>query len=132
LSYLNIDKFVYNSNYRDRIISFFRLNKLNFYDQIKYREKNFGFDPALLLLKDNITLRGYFQSEKYFKDIEAIIRDEFTFRNINNEIQVETLKQEILDNNSVSIHVRRGDYLKSKRHFDLCKTNYFLNSIMYI
>ena len=128
MSYLNIDKFVYTSNYRDRIISFLCLNKLNFNDQRKYKKRIIGFDPTILLLKDNVTLRGYFQSEKYFKNIESIIRDEFSFRNINNEIQIETLKQEILENNSVSIHVRRGDYLKSKIHFDLCKTN----SIMYI
>ena len=58
-----------------------------------------------------IYLNGYFQNERYFEDAKALIKEDFTFRedlidpvNLNLGIQ---MGQE----NSVSIHVRRGDYV---------------------
>jgi hypothetical protein len=44
------------------------------------REKYFHFDPAILNLFDNVYLDGYWQSEKYFAEIEDIIRKEFTVK----------------------------------------------------
>src|SRR3989338_8626419 len=45
-----------------------------------FAEKHFNFDENVLNIKDNSYLQGYWASEKYFKDIEKIIRKEFTFR----------------------------------------------------
>jgi hypothetical protein len=58
-------------------------------------------------------LDGYFQSEKYFAKNRAQILKDFSFPILDaaNEI----LKQNILAiNNSVSLHIRRGDYAKSE------------------
>ena len=40
-----------------------------------YREKGFGFDSDVLSLGDGTCLIGFFQSEKYFKDIEPCIQN---------------------------------------------------------
>ncbi|MDU1889293.1 MAG: alpha-1,2-fucosyltransferase [Dysgonomonas sp.] len=57
-----------------------------------------------------IYLSGYFQSEKYFSSIRKDLISDFRFPLL--DVKNEELKLKILDENSVSIHVRRGDYLK--------------------
>src|SRR5690606_38995840 len=55
-------------------------------------------------------LDGYFQSETYFQNIKEEIRERFVFPNLdkkNSEIKKQILNSE----NSVSIHIRRGDYV---------------------
>ena len=58
-------------------------------------------------------LSGYWQSEKYFKDSEAEIREAFVFKQKMSE-RNSCLAEEIQRMNSVSIHVRRGDYVTDK------------------
>lgn len=60
-------------------------------------------------IKD-IVLTGYFQSEKYFKKIRTDLLNDFQFPQL--DVQNSDLKAKILSETSVSIHVRRGDYLK--------------------
>ena len=98
------------------------------------REKHFHFDENFLHALDNSYIDGYWQSEKYFKPIEEIIRKEFTFQNEpegkNNE-----LSQLISDTCSVSIHVRRGDYVTNKviRQFHgVCSIDYYKEAVAQI
>lgn len=55
------------------------------------------------------TYSGYWQSEKYFKNVENEVRKEFTLKNVPNPSAVE-MAHRIQDTNSVAVHVRRGDY----------------------
>jgi hypothetical protein len=70
----------------------------------------FVFDPNLLAgqLKPNVYLDGFWQTEKYFSSIENIIRKDFIFKDLPDEINQKMLA-EIDSVNSVSIHVRHGD-----------------------
>ena len=44
-------------------------------------ERQFHFDEELFrLCPDHVDIRGYFQTEKYFKHIEDEIREDFTFK----------------------------------------------------
>lgn len=75
-----------------------------------YQEKSLAFEPGFLNLGENTYLDGYWQSEKYFKDFEQQIRQDFTFNHtpsVENQKLVESIKAE----NSVSVHIRRGDYV---------------------
>ena len=58
---------------------------------------------------DNVNLHDYFQTEKYFKNIEDTIRYDFTFKK---EV-VDTCKDFLstLPEEKIFMHVRRGDYL---------------------
>lgn len=76
------------------------------------RERHFHFDPRVLNAPDNTYLNGSWQSEKYFRDIESIIREEFTFRNAPDPLNME-MAEEIRGTNSISVHVRRGDYVSN-------------------
>lgn len=92
-----------------------KLNEI-FRNKIVHIEKDFNYNPLLNNLKGNlIFLEGYFQSEKYFIKYEKQIRDDFVI--------ISPLKQKTLDTidfmklvNSVSIHIRRGDYLFNEIH----------------
>jgi hypothetical protein len=72
-------------------------------------------------------LKGYWQSEDYFKKIEDIIRKEFAF-SIHLGPKNKKLLEEITNSDSVSIHVRRGDYVSdpkiSKHHIALSALYY--------
>ena len=81
-------------------------------------ERFFHFDEELFsLCPDHVTLQGYFQSEKYFKNIEQEIREDFTFKD-------EVLKpcKEMISSveSPIALHIRRTDYLtNSENHFNL-------------
>ena len=57
-----------------------------------------------------VYLDGYFQSSDFIGDAELTLRKELTFATNPNQQNTELLKQ-ISDNETVAIHIRRGDYL---------------------
>lgn len=80
-----------------------------------YNERSFAFSPEVLDLPDNIDIRGYFQSEKYFDNCRSsIIQNEFKFKDsvVNRSLQtVEKIKNDLGNNELCSVHVRLGDYI---------------------
>lgn len=74
------------------------------------KEKHFECDPEILLLGDNVYLDGYWQSEKYFIDIENEIRQSFNIKEPQTE-ENKILAEKIKNTSSVFILVRRGAYV---------------------
>lgn len=71
---------------------------------------------------------GYYQSEKYFKEITNIIRKDFTFPKPVDIINQKLINQ--IDNTeSVSIHIRRGDYLNIPNTQNICSISYYKKAI---
>lgn len=96
-----------------------------------YVERHFHFDSALLDAPDNSYLEGYRQSEKYFMDIGDIVRNEFAVITEQDEWNRQ-LAEEIKATESVSFHVRRGDFVSDKvtREFHgVCSLNYYKSAI---
>lgn len=85
----------------------------------------------VLKARGDVYLDGYWQSEKYFIDIQEIIRLELTIRNQPDPVN-RKLADHILSCNAVSIHIRRGDYvndpLVSKLH-NTCGLDYYQKCI---
>ncbi len=86
---------------------------------LKYAEKDCNFDAGVLE-KDPAYLTGYFQSETYFSDVEEEVREAFSFDEVifdglGNELKNKiTIYQMDIENTlSVSLHIRRGDYLSN-------------------
>jgi hypothetical protein len=73
-------------------------------------EKSLEFDNKNLNLYSYY--EGYWQSEKYFKDFNIQIINDFAFKNIN-ILERGIYVNDILSTNAVSIHVRRGDYVNN-------------------
>ncbi len=74
--------------------------------------KDFSFDPVFLSLTQPAYLDGYWQSYKYHECYAVQIRDELTF---NTPLSGKNLKvaEQIVRTNSVSVHIRRGDYVSN-------------------
>jgi hypothetical protein len=79
-----------------------------------YRETGLVFDPAVNGLLDGTYLRGVFQSERYFADQEAALRHDLAFADPP-DADNRTMLAEIGGSLSVSLHVRRGDYVSSPK-----------------
>ncbi|CAH1662237.1 putative O-antigen biosynthesis glycosyltransferase WbnK [Hyphomicrobiales bacterium] len=73
-------------------------------------EQGLRFDPAVAAQSGNVYLDGYWQSEQYFSDFSDILRKDFRFRHAPSPTNAEFLKRAGADN-TVSIHIRRGDYV---------------------
>ena len=92
------------------------------------------FDPQILEL-DEAYLVGYWQSDKYFTSPEVIEHLQETFSKRPQEIMHDSVSwttlQQIECCESVSIHVRRTDYLDAEhiKIHNLCSENYYKNAI---
>jgi len=93
-------------------------------------ENNLFYDPNILSFPDNIYLIGYWQSEKYFSNIRNIIKDDFTLkiktRHLNRLLDL------INRCNSVSIHIRRGDFVNNKdtnKYHGICDLGYYHSAV---
>jgi hypothetical protein len=80
-----------------------------------YREPHFHYDENFFNNNNEITLNGYFQSEKYFKEIESEIRSQFTLKQPLSKKSAQEKEKITNTPVSVSLHVRRGDYVNDKK-----------------
>ncbi len=113
----------------------FFLRKIFFhYNQSHIVEKKYNFDPDIMKLRGNVYLDGYWQSEKYFKDIESSIRLEFSFRKDVLESNKKFIDY-IHSCHSVSIHIRRGDYVtlpEANVFHGICSKDYYQRAVRHI
>lgn len=78
-------------------------------DDVKYKEE-------LKYLTGNYYLSGWFQNEKYFEEFAEIIRSEIRPRK---KIKISTELKDILEyKNTVSVHIRRGDFARYSNILD--------------
>jgi hypothetical protein len=92
--------------------------------------KKFYYEPQIESIADNTYLYGYFQTEKYFSYYLTEIRAQFQLEHEPNQMNkriIDVMKSE----NSVSVHVRRGDYLLAPFNL-LTAENYYRKAIEYI
>ena len=106
------------------------MNKL-IVDRKVVKERGFYFDPGVFNLTGHLYLEGYWQSEKYFKNIEKIIRQEFTFK-CEPDLSNRQLLNKIESVEAVSVHIRRGDYVSdtiTNQFHGVCGLEYYQQAI---
>ena len=87
------------------------------------RERGLGYNPAFETWGDGSYLHGYWQSERYFAHYADTIRTDFAFPAISTP-QNADMAARIGESLSVSLHVRRGDYLTLGAH-GVCDQAYY-------
>lgn len=102
-----------------------------YYKKSVYYEPHFHFDRNFFKASSNTMLVGYWQSEKYFTSISSVIRDTFA---ITGKLSAATVNifEQASNTNSVSIHIRRGDYVsnpETKRVHGSCDLDYYEKAI---
>lgn len=97
---------------------------------IKEKQANI-YEPKLKEQKGNLIFSGYFQTEDYFKNIRSKLLTDFSLKESLNEKNQDILLQ-IKQKNSVSLHVRRGDYVKLAHIYGVCDEKYYNQAVQYI
>lgn len=101
------------------------------YIYISGNDPEFNKSVLSLNLKKNYYMHGVWNSPKYFCGIEESIKKTFKFDNNLSEENKEIIKL-ISSTESVSIHIRRGDYLNNTSYCILSETKYYENSLNYV
>lgn len=98
-----------------------------------FQDRDFAWRPEFESLQPMCYLEGYWQDERYFLPIrqtllkDLAIKEPATGRNLE-------LSQEISQCTAVSLHVRRGDYLRpdTASHMAHCTLDYYRKAIEHV
>ena len=92
---------------------------------IQHTEQGFHYQE-IPKYDSSVLLYGYFQTEKYFKEYENEIRNLF----MSYQIEIDDEMKSIFEiNNTCSVHVRRGDFLKLPNHHPTQSIEYYNKAI---
>ncbi len=141
--YLNTDLKIDISEFEKYKLHNFTLNKFNIsakYASKKdleglniFKEKTLNFDSEVFNCDTNSYLDGYWASEKYFIKSKKNLINEFKVLNNLEDMNLEFSKL-IENSNSVSLHIRRGDYVPNsykEQLLEICDLDYYKRSIDY-
>ena len=106
-----INKQFINRSIRVLGVSRFKLGKYNYLKETRYR---YGQKFASYAL-DNTFLDGYWQCPLYFEQVKNDLLQMYTINNLSEGVL--ELGEELRSQDSVAVHVRRGDYPKKKTPF---------------
>lgn len=148
LQYFNIEEQIATKDeILDLTVSFKKHNKIKnkiqrklqllkpYYKRRYYKHKTWINDLGVLKATKNVYLDGYWAREKFFTEIKNELVGLFEIKEEFVTTDFLTLKKEIEKVNSVSLHIRRGDYaknLKTLNFFGLMSIEYYQKSIDYI
>lgn len=95
-----------------------------------YLEPHFHYDSSFESLNQPCVLEGYWQTERYFKSVPDIIRKELSPRRLPSSVLA--LQDRMQCANSISVHIRRGDYASNPefaRFHGLCSLTYYTSAM---
>jgi hypothetical protein len=94
------------------------------------REAKLAFDTSIYSHGSNLYLDGYWQSERYFADIRNTLVQELQLREPLDAVN-QRLAEEMQQQNSVSLHVRRADYVNNPTYAE-CTVDYYHRALTMI
>lgn len=88
------------------------------------------YNPKLLQYNEGL-FDGYFQCAQYYENIRDKLLKDFVPNKKPNQ-QNEKMLKKFKTTNSISLHVRRGDYVKLQHYHGLCDIDYYKKAIEFI
>ena len=95
-----------------------------------FKEKRSSYFDANVFKNKFVYLDGYWQNELYFSDIRELPLQDLTSISSISDLGVAYLEG-IKNSNSVSLHIRRGNYLNLK-NFNVLNVDYYMKAVDYI
>ena len=95
-----------------------------------FKEKRSSYFDASVFKNNSVYLDGYWQNELYFSNIRELLLQELSPNNSMNDLGFAYLDS-IKKSNSVSLHVRRGDYVNLK-NINVLDADYYMKAAKYI
>lgn len=86
------------------------------------KEEGFCYKELPSFPGRDVSLSGYFQSEKYFERHKSLIKSAFTF---SDQIQDKCKAVISSERKTTAVHFRFGDYVNNKFYCQLWETNYY-------
>lgn len=94
-----------------------------------YKEKS-SFDYYPEVFKEHKRFfDGYWQNHEYFDNIKDKVLQEFQFKKTLDATNMSIFQRILSERNSVSIHVRRGDFLNHEMYIGICGKYYYEQAI---
>lgn len=94
-----------------------------------YQEPTFHYTPIVKLQQD-FNIKGYFQSEKYFKHNYSKILEIIDFH--TKQEQVKNKYIDFFKRKTIAMHFRFGDYIHLQDNHPLMKPIYYENALKYL
>lgn len=91
----------------------------------RFNETDFNYNSSVELLPDNVDLFGYFQNERYFIHIREELLEILKFKEQHIELANNFIRKFSLNNNLISVHIRRGDYVNLQDFHPVCSIEYY-------
>lgn len=91
---------------------------------IREPDDDTSYNPEFLEAPGRCVLSGFFQSPRYFQEIEADLRRELDLSSVRWPEATADRARALADEESVAVHVRRTDFV-GRRIFDLCGMGYY-------
>lgn len=101
------------------------------YTKVVANESGYKFMKEFYSFPKNVYLNGFWQSENYFEPVKDLLREEFSIKETLSK-ENSDLCNKIVTYNSVSLHVRRGDYVTNKEsnsYHGTCSLEYYQKAI---
>ncbi|TRZ49946.1 alpha-1,2-fucosyltransferase [bacterium] len=102
-----------------------------YYKRSVFNEQYFYFDTLVFNAARDVYLEGYWGSEKYFTVVAETIRSELTVKDPWDD-ENWGMYQQICEVDSISLHVRRGDYANdpaNNQAFGTCALEYYYQAL---
>ena len=111
------------------------LRRIKIYTVHYIQEPDYSYWQGIEHIISSAHLSGYWQNEKYFSNITDIIKKDFNFPEFSSS-EAENIAQKIKSFScSVSIHVRRGDYVENQevnQVHGICSLEYYEKALQII
>ncbi|RDV16706.1 alpha-1,2-fucosyltransferase [Pontibacter diazotrophicus] len=147
LNHYNIDEVLATESEVEKLIGEYYSSSLyaKIYRKIdsyrpKYKRKyyvedeNWRFEPEVMKVSSNVLLEGFWQHHKYYEKLDATILGELTLKK-EETFTVKSLKDIEKDSTSVSLHIRRGDYvsdLNNASYFGVMPLHYYQKAVEHV
>jgi hypothetical protein len=105
------------------------------YRKVLREQSIWKYDPDILKASSKVYLDGYWQNFRYYQDLSPLIFEELVVNENYNDKIKKLISEVELNKSSVSLHIRRGDYItdtEANKFMGILPLDYYYKAITHI